>query len=133
MTTDRSKFNEEEEINVDIAALENIITVLQVRNNSLTVAIEKILSVPTNLNIAESMLQHSTCSVLEKTNNITFLGHIQQKTISYCKKNFNFNFDLNDIENYPLSSEHLDECIATDEIELIYRRHRYSVLNIKML
>lgn len=125
MTTDRSKFNEEEEINVDIAALENIITVLQVRNNSLTVAIEKILSVPTNLNIAESMLQHSTCSVLEKTNNITFLGHIQQKTISYCKKNFNFNFDLNDIENYPLSSEHLDECIATDEIELIYRRHRY--------
>ena len=55
MTTDRSKFNEEEEINVDIAALENIITVLQVRNNSLTVAIEKILSVPTNLNIAESM------------------------------------------------------------------------------
>ncbi len=125
MTTDRSEFDEEKDINVDIAALENIITVLQVRNNSLTVAIEKILSVPTNLNIAESLLQHSTCSVLEKTNNITFLGHIQQKTISYCKKNFNFDFDSNDIENHPLSSEHLDECIATGEIELIYRRHRY--------
>lgn len=125
MITDRSEFNEEKDINVDIAALKNIITILQVKDNSLTIAIEKILSVPTNLNIAESMLQHSTCSVLEKTNNITFLGHIQQKTISYCKKNLNFDFDLNDIENHPLSSEHLDECIATGEIELTYRRHRY--------
>lgn len=128
MITNKNKSNEEKnikDINADITALEDIVTVLQSRNNSLIIAIEKILSVPTNLNIAESILQHSTCSVLEKKNNIIFLGYIEQKTISYCKNNFNFNFDLDDFKNYPLSSEHVDECIATGEIELIYRRHRY--------
>lgn len=128
MTTDKSSTNKDEfneEQDIDIVAMEEIITTLQVRNNSLTVAIEKILSVPTNLNIAESILQHSTCSVSEKKNNIIFLAHIEQKTISYCKNNFNFNFDLEDFKNHPLSSEHVDECIATGEIELTYRRHRY--------
>lgn len=128
MTTDKSstdKYESNEEQAIDIAAMEEIITAFQVRNNSLKVAIEKILSVPTNLNIAESILQHSTCSVLEKENNIIFLEHIQQKTLLYCKNNFNFKLNLDDFESYPLSSEHLDECIATGEIELIYRRHRY--------
>lgn len=128
MNTDKSS-KDRDEINegldTDIVAMKETITTLKITNNSLTVAIEKILSVPTNFNIAESMLQHSKCSVLEKENNIIFLAHIEQKTISYCKKNFNFKFDLDDFKNYPLSSEHVDECRATGEIELNYRRHRY--------
>lgn len=125
-STDKNESNEEQEIdrNIDIVALEKIIIALQARSNSLTVAIEKILSVPTNLNIAESMLQHSTCSDSEKKNNIIFLGDIEQKTISYCENNFNF--DLDAFENYSLPSEHLDECIATGENKLTYLLHRYT-------
>ena len=57
-STDKNEPDEEQEIdrNIDIVALKKIITTLQARTNSLAVAIEKILSVPTNLNIAESML-----------------------------------------------------------------------------
>lgn len=128
MTTDKSSKDRDELSegqDTDIVAMEETITSLKIRNNSLTIAIEKVLSVPTNFNIAESMLQHSKCSVLEKENNIIFLANIEQKTISYCKKNFNFKFGLDDFKNYPLSNEHVDECRATGEIELNYRRHRY--------
>ncbi|MGP5491608.1 hypothetical protein [Psychrobacter celer] len=125
-STDKNEPNEEQEIDrsIDIAALKKIIIALQARTNSLAVAIEKILSVPTNLNIAESILQHSTCSVLEKNNNIIFLGDIEQKTVSYCDNNFNF--DLEAFENYSLPSEHLDECMATGENKLTYLLHRYT-------
>lgn len=127
MITDKNKSNEEKnikDINADIAALEYIITVLQARTNSLTVAIDKILSVPTNLNIADSILQHSTCSDSEQKNNIMFLDDIEQKAISYCENNFNF--DLEAFENYSLPSEHLDECIATGENEAKYLLNRYT-------
>ncbi|WP_198335770.1 hypothetical protein [Psychrobacter celer] len=125
-STDKNEPDEEQEIdrNIDIVALKKIITTLQARTNSLAVAIEKILSVPTNLNIAESMLQHSTCSDSEKNNNIIFLGDIEQKTISYCDNNFNF--DLEAFENYSLPSEYLDECIATGENKLTYLLNRYT-------
>jgi hypothetical protein len=124
-STDKNQPNEEQEIdlNIDIVALKKIIIALQARTNTLAVAIEKILSVPTNLNIADSILQHSTCSDSEKNNNIIFLGDIEQKTISYCKKNFNF--DLDAFENFSLPSEHLDECIATGENKRTYLQHRY--------
>ena len=126
MTTDKNKSDadQERDLHINIADLEKIVTALQERTNSLTIAIRKILSVPTNLNIAESILQHSTCSDSEKKNNIIFLSNIEQKTISY--RNNNFNFDSEAFENYSLSSEQLEECTATGENELIYLLHRYT-------
>ena len=59
MTTDKSSKDRDELSegqDTDIVAMEETITSLKIRNNSLTIAIEKVLSVPTNFNIAESML-----------------------------------------------------------------------------
>lgn len=132
MTTNNySSFNDEskvsQEINNnadDIDALKAIIGGLSARSTSLYIAIEKILGVPTNLDIAEKILQHNKCSDLEKKNNLVFLNNIEQKAYTYCKENFNF--VLEDFENYSLPSIYLEECIATGENRGTYLLHRFT-------
>lgn len=108
----------------DIDALKKNITILSSKNTSLSIAIEKILGVPTNLDIAEKILQHNKCSDLEKNNNLIFLNNIEQKAHTYCKENFNF--DLDDFQNYSLPSIYLEECIATGENSGTYLLHRFT-------
>lgn len=131
MTTNNSSSIKDEssaqqEINRDteIHALKKIISILSTKNTSLNIAIEKILSVPTNLNIAESILKHSTCSDLEKNNNIVFLSGIEQKAFSYYKENFEFDIDA--FKDYSLPSIYLEECIATGENKSTYLLNRYT-------
>lgn len=132
MTTNNySSFNDEskvsQEINNnadDIDALKTIIRVLSAKNTSLSIAIEKTLGVPTNLDIAEKILQHKKCSDFEKNNNLVFLNNIEEKALTYCKENFKFNID--DFANYSLPSIYLEECRATGEKTSTYLLHRFA-------
>lgn len=108
----------------DIDDLEKTIRKLSSKNTSLSIAIEKILGVPTNLDIAEKILQHNKCSDFEKNNNLVFLNNIEEKALTYCKENFKFNID--DFANYSLPSIYLEECIATGEKPGTYLLHRFT-------
>ena len=124
MTNNNSSRIKELNQDDDIDALKATIRVLFAKNTSLNIAIEKILGVPTNLDIAKKILQHNECSDSEKNNNLVFLNTIEQKAHTYCKEHFVF--DIDDFENYSLPSIYLEECIATGEKEGTYLLHRFT-------